>query len=533
MIFKFYSCAFLCAFILFSSSYVKCEATVAADVEIKKKLDNSSSDLNNKNIDDNASLNEDITVNSADLSNESISKLDEALENVGELDVHETDKHTALQANNSNADDYLNKTDIPQKKNTQVIEDSDLKVETKEEGILEIDSDDMVDDSYKEHKNISNSDKDIINPDEKAQEKILEDIVAINANQTERKSITLDDENKTTTKIAEDITSSDALVAVNIEESAPSYDKLVPICDWNRYSADSAITLKQWVRWWKYLRMKQPIVMPWLNGLILRIYPGNEVYRALYVRGIYDPNFIIAVNSLLNRGGTFIDAGANIGHFSLLASEVVGKEGHVIAIEPSSRDYNRLLDNIKINGLENVISPYRFALSDVNEGIAKLSIACEERSALNTIGSEFGVKGVDEVQVEDVSLATLDSFVVNSGLTRVEVLKLDIEGSELKALKGATDTISRFRPAIMIGVNASSLKACGATREEIQKFMRGFRYRMYKITYTPRFEFVLVDDISKNHSKVLFCFHESVIPPSLPQPENKSIIDYTKDFFTK
>ena len=69
----------------------------------------------------------------------------------------------------------------------------------------------------------------------------------------------------------------------NMEVSAPAYTKLVPVPCWNRYSADSARTLKEWVRWWKYLRAKEPVMMNWINGLKLRIYPKNEIFRAIFV----------------------------------------------------------------------------------------------------------------------------------------------------------------------------------------------------------------------------------------------------------
>lgn len=314
---------------------------------------------------------------------------------------------------------------------------------------------------------------------------------------------------------------------------APSYTKLEPILGWNRNLSDSASTLKQWLRWWKYLNMKTPVIMPWLDGLKMRIYPGNEVYRAMFVKGIYDPNFSIAINSSLNKGGTFIDVGANIGNFSLLASKAVGTTGHVIAIEPSSRDYDRLVDNIRLNQLENVIAPYKFAVSDRTGEKATLQIANEERSALNTFAPEFSVKGITKVNTEEVETSTLDSFVERSGLSNIEAVKMDIEGSELKALHGAINTITKFRPVMMIGVNEVSLKASGTTRAEVQKFMQDHRYRMYKVSYKPRFAFVPVDDIAKTHAKVLFCFHESVIPPELPQPKEKTLMDYISDFFSK
>lgn len=313
---------------------------------------------------------------------------------------------------------------------------------------------------------------------------------------------------------------------------APSYSKLVPIKGWDRYSGDSAKTVKQWGRWWQYLRMKEPAVMSWLDGLVIRIYPGNEVFRALFVGGIYDPNIVVIINSLLSKGSVFIDVGANIGYFSLLASKAVGKDGYIVAVEPSSRDYSRLVDNVKINNLTNIIATQCLAISNVS-GSAKLAIACEERSALNTLGSEFSFKGIDKVKTEDVKMISIDELVSDMKLNRVDVLKLDIEGSELKALIGAKNVIEKFRPAIMLGVNENSLKACGTDHKEIQQILKKMRYRAYRVVDYPTFSLELIPDLEKEHAKIIFCLHESVIPPTLPQPEDKSIIGCVEDFFLR
>ena len=102
-------------------------------------------------------------------------------------------------------------------------------------------------------------------------------------------------------------------VSVTIDVDAPSYDHLVPVPEWNRYSGDSAGSLKEWVRWWKYLRMKTPIVMKWIDDFVVRIYPDNEIFRAIFVKGIYDPNSMVVISSLLPKDGVFIDVGASFG----------------------------------------------------------------------------------------------------------------------------------------------------------------------------------------------------------------------------
>jgi FkbM family methyltransferase len=308
--------------------------------------------------------------------------------------------------------------------------------------------------------------------------------------------------------------------------------ELTPIPGWNRYSGDSARSLSGWFRWWTYLNMKEPETIDWICGLKLKIYPGNEIFRALFVRGVYDPNLIIVVNALLKKGSVFIDVGANMGYFSLLASQVVGKDGKIFALEPSSRDFARLQDNIKTNNLQKIIFPLQLAISD-KVSLVNLSIACEERSGLNTMGSEFSSKGTEKVEVQEVGSTTIDKFMNRKHIDKVNVLKLDIEGSEVDALRGAVNTIEKCRPAIMLGVNPVALNACGSSVDELQKIIKSMNYKIYIIVDDPVFALKEVEDISKIHTKVVFCLPESAIPPALPQPKEQSIADRISDFFLR
>ena len=309
-------------------------------------------------------------------------------------------------------------------------------------------------------------------------------------------------------------------------------EELYPIPGWDRYSGDSARSFSGWFRWWSYLQMKEPTIIDWIYGLKLKIYPGNEIFRAIFVRGIYDPNLIVVVNTFLKNGSVFIDVGANMGYFSLLASKTVGKNGKVFALEPSSRDFGRLQDNVKINGLQNIY-PLRLAVSG-KVGPIKLLVACEERSALNTTGSEFSFKGVEKVDVEEVDSTTIDRFVRKHYTNgRLDFLKLDIEGSEACALHGAINAIKKYRPAIMLGVNPVALKACGSTVEELQEILKSVEYKVYEIVETPVFALKEVENMSKTHVKVVICLHKNVAPPALPQPKKQSITGWILDFFLR
>ena len=70
--------------------------------------------------------------------------------------------------------------------------------------------------------------------------------------------------------------------------------------------------------------------MPWFEGLELFIRPDEDLSRAVYVSGTYEPASLLAMKRLLPAGGVFVDVGANVGLYSMLASRWVGSEGRVL-----------------------------------------------------------------------------------------------------------------------------------------------------------------------------------------------------------
>jgi FkbM family methyltransferase len=144
------------------------------------------------------------------------------------------------------------------------------------------------------------------------------------------------------------------------------------------------------------------------------------------------------------RGQTVLDVGAHIGCFTIRAAKMVGQEGKVLSFEPSSENYSLLRKNISINGLHN-IEVFNCALSNAARDDAELYIS--ESSGSNSLFKREG-KGIESTKPERVVLKTLDTVMHDAKLSRVDILKVDAEGSELAILKGGEDTIRRFHPKI-------------------------------------------------------------------------------------
>ena len=132
----------------------------------------------------------------------------------------------------------------------------------------------------------------------------------------------------------------------------------------------------------------------------------------------------------INKGDTVLDLGANVGYYSLLASRLTGKTGKVFAFEPEPRNYRILQRNIELNNYTNIYA-FQKAVSDENTSLT-LHISEKDSGAHTIRPTQVEREFENEVNVEVVRL---DDFLIEKAGS-VDVVKMDIEGSEPKALAG-------------------------------------------------------------------------------------------------
>ena len=229
---------------------------------------------------------------------------------------------------------------------------------------------------------------------------------------------------------------------------------------------------------WSYFHnasREAPFGMTWHNGLTLQIHLGNDLSCPLFVGGCIDPNEFAFLDSVLKDGMVLVDVGANEGLYSLFASRRVGPTGRVFSFEPSQREFHRLSCNIRLNGLENVHA-IPAALSDT-PGETELRIADSPHAGQNTLG-EF-IYDVPLLRTETVSVQTLDGFAAEAGLTRIDVVKLDVEGAERRVLEGSRGVLRQMRPTILFEACDAALKGQAGSLSELLQFLRSQDYRLY------------------------------------------------------
>ena len=148
--------------------------------------------------------------------------------------------------------------------------------------------------------------------------------------------------------------------------------------------------------------------------------------------------------NLMKEDDVVVDVGANIGSFCILASSITRNK--IFAFEPSSKNSYYLKKNIS-NFKINNISIVRKALGDVNK---KAHLHLISYCHADNILADSEAHWKDNTHTEEVEIITLDFFVEENNIKRIDFIKMDCEGYELKVLKGASNIIRKFKPRMVI-----------------------------------------------------------------------------------
>lgn len=187
----------------------------------------------------------------------------------------------------------------------------------------------------------------------------------------------------------------------------------------------------------------------------------------------YEPPVSEVFVSFLKPGMTAVDIGANIGWFSLLSAYLVGSRGRVFSFEPGAENSRYLLLNKLANGFEQ-ITLIHAAASEQVESLAYNS-SFSNGFVTNLNDAETGV-----ILDANVVFALPVDLIVPIDLP-VHLIKVDVEGWEMKALRGAERVVARWKPLVVVEFSPPALEGCsGVTGEEFLSYFeaRGYRFNV-------------------------------------------------------
>jgi FkbM family methyltransferase len=198
-----------------------------------------------------------------------------------------------------------------------------------------------------------------------------------------------------------------------------------------------------------------------------------DAWRARTLR-TKEPGTVEWIRREVRAGDVFVDVGANIGLYTLLAAKRVGATGHVYAFEPHLGNAGSLLENVRRNGLSDRVSVCSVALHHL-EGFFPFNYsAMVSGSSMSQLGETRTDSGAvfQPVMAELKCGVTLDHLIDSGVVRRPTLVKLDVDGNELQVLEGMRQLLSSSRPPRCIQVELG--RRAG---EAVRRFMHAVGYQ--------------------------------------------------------
>jgi FkbM family methyltransferase len=248
------------------------------------------------------------------------------------------------------------------------------------------------------------------------------------------------------------------------------------------FAADRAWTTRWPLAYGKgIVRGLRPLIRPtepaWVTvepSVTMLLDPADSVSAELLRKGTWQPESWNAIRPYLTGDAVFVDVGAHMGYYSLKAAAVLGPRGRVIAVEPNPPRLKALQGNISASNAAQV-HVYPVACLD-RESTLKLYSATRANTGQTSLSrGDAGETGAVAAEYR-VRARPLDAIVLDDGVQRVDVIKIDVEGAETLVLRGAQWTLDRFHPVVIVELIEKQLQAKGTSSAELRRLLTSHGY---------------------------------------------------------
>ncbi|MEV4501131.1 FkbM family methyltransferase [Streptomyces klenkii] len=211
-------------------------------------------------------------------------------------------------------------------------------------------------------------------------------------------------------------------------------------------------------------------------GVDVAVDTQDLIQRYIYMFGTWEPHMTRWLSRRLRPGDTFVDVGANIGYFSLLAARRVGPLGQVVAIEASPAFHRLGLANVRRNSCRNVRA-VNLAVSDARRFLTFTLASSRNMGANSIVPYDGPAESCFEAQA-----VPLAEVLTASEAASARVIKVDVEGAEGGVVRGMVPLIDRLRPdaEITVEVAPERMARLGDSADELLATMRDFGFHAYR-----------------------------------------------------
>jgi FkbM family methyltransferase len=213
------------------------------------------------------------------------------------------------------------------------------------------------------------------------------------------------------------------------------------------------------------------------HQLLIQVDTASHIESDIFFYGYYEPETIRLIKRLIRSGFVAIDVGANIGSHTLIMGALVQSQGSVLAIEPHPTVFGRLVDNIRLNRLEQV----RLYQGALDEFVGKAVLYSKPETFPNQGMANMYPGGwkPDTLQEIPITVQTLDNLVQAAGYTRLDFIKIDTEGNEYQVILGGRESIRKYLPYVLFEYADWTWKKLGIAFDSCRAFFADLNYTLY------------------------------------------------------
>ena len=208
-----------------------------------------------------------------------------------------------------------------------------------------------------------------------------------------------------------------------------------------------------------------------LRGVTVFLEPDKWIEQLMWA-GAYERKLVNLIKKVLMPGMTVLDLGANIGYFSVLAAGLVGNSGQVHAFDPAPRCFARLKKNLAAFSWAHAHS---IAAGDE---LGTASFHFSDKANETGWGSLLSADNAS-TQTTTVPVVRLDTWAHEQAIRRVDFIKMDVEGGEYRALRGAEALLRQHRPVVVAELNDVCLGRDHRTPQDVVSLLRTAGYNTF------------------------------------------------------
>jgi FkbM family methyltransferase len=212
------------------------------------------------------------------------------------------------------------------------------------------------------------------------------------------------------------------------------------------------------------------------GGIVWALNVQDGIQLSIYLFGAFERATARTLARLLPSGGVAIDVGANVGAHTLPMARHVGTAGRVIALEPTALARESLRRNLGLNpALGRTVTVHAAALVAPGEPLSSEYYSswpvshAERRHAIH--------RGVPNDTSGSIAI-TLDELVTREVISRLDVVKVDVDGREVRVLRGAVATLLTLRPSLVLELAPYALSEHGDSLHDLLSLVRQAQYRL-------------------------------------------------------